>query len=44
MLLDKNLSTTFVFATYDKLADESYRSRLYLSYKLLIKRLIKPFL
>lgn len=30
---DKNLSTTFVFATYDKLADESYRSRLYLSYK-----------
>lgn len=30
---NKNLSTTFVLATYDKLADESYRSRLYASYK-----------
>jgi len=30
---NKNLSTTFVLATYDKLAEESYRSRLYVSYK-----------
>lgn len=30
---NKNLSATFVLATYDKLADESYRSRLYASYK-----------
>ncbi|PUE65028.1 OprD family outer membrane porin [Arcobacter caeni] len=30
---NKNLSTTFALATYDKLAEESYRSRLYVSYK-----------
>jgi hypothetical protein len=30
---NKNLSTTLVVATYDKLAEESYRSRLYVSYK-----------
>lgn len=30
---NKNLSSKFVLATYDGLADESYRSRLYVSYK-----------
>ncbi len=30
---NKNFSTKLVFATYDNLADESYRSRLYASYK-----------
>lgn len=30
---NKNFSTKFVLATYDNLADESYRSRLYASYK-----------
>lgn len=30
---NKNLSTTLVVALYDKLATESYRSRLYVSYK-----------